>query len=295
VTAVDLDTIGGLFDASPLAAVPRRHTPGVEVLLSTAWLLVVFVFTVAGRHMPGVGDPYAIDPLHAKAAPSWAHLFGTDDLGRDIFTRCVMGARTSFVVTLSALGLALLVGGALGTLVGYYRGLLETVVMTVADVVLAFPGLILLLGVVTFMGQSVRNVSLALALLITPGFIRIIRANTIRYTERLFVLSARTLGAGDLRIIRREILPNILPPIAGIALIFLGVLVLAEGGLSFLGLGVPLPRPTWGGMIASGLPDLETSPLITFLPAAVLFLTVLSFNLLGDALRRHYEIGESRA
>jgi peptide/nickel transport system permease protein len=293
VTAVDVGALAA--ETAPGEAAGRRRFPATGIAIACAWLLVVALLAIFANVLPFVQDPYAIDPLNGKAGPSLAHWFGTDALGRDTFARCVYGARTTFLITLCALGIALLVGGTLGMLVGYYRGRLETGVMTLTDIVLAFPGIVLLLGVLTFMGQSVRNVTLALALLATPGLVRVTRANTLRYGDRLFVLAARTLGASDRRIIVREILPNIVPPIAGLALVILGVLVIAEGGLSFLGLGVPLPRPTWGGMIAAGIPDLQVAPMMTFFPAGVLFLTVLSFNILGEALRSRFEGGESRA
>jgi peptide/nickel transport system permease protein len=293
MTTVDAGTVA--TGPAPDSAVRRRRFLTVGTSVAIGWLVLVALLAAFANVLPFVQDPYAIDPLNSKAGPSLAHWFGTDALGRDTFSRCVFGARTTFLITLSALSLALLIGGSLGMLVGYFRGHLETGVMTLTDIILAFPGIVLLLGVLTFMGQSVRNVTLALALLATPGLIRVTRANTLRYGDRLFVLAARTLGASDPRILVREILPNIIPPIAGLALVILGVLVIAEGGLSFLGLGVPLPRPTWGGMIAAGLPDLQVAPLITFFPAGVLFLTVLSFNLLGEALRGRFEGQESRA
>jgi peptide/nickel transport system permease protein len=297
VTSLDFEGVVG--ETSPGAASAaegtRRQRITVAMALAVAWLLLVALLVIFANLLPFVHDPYAIDPLNSRMGPSASHWFGTDSLGRDIFTRCVYGARTSFLVTSSALGIALVVGGTLGMSVGYFRGILETVVMTVTDIVLAFPGIVLLLGILTFMGQSVRNVALALALLATPGIIRVTRANTLIYSERLFVTAARTLGASDRRIIAREIFPNIAPPIAAISLIILGILVIAEGGLSFLGLGVPLPRPTWGGMIASGIPDLQTKPLITLFPALTLFLTVLAFNVLGDELRARFETKQSKA
>ena len=297
MTSLDFEGVVG--ETSPSAAstaeAAKRQRVTVAMALAIGWLLLVVLLAIFANLLPFLDDPYAIDPLNARAGPSAAHWFGLDALGRDIFTRCVYGARTSFVVTASALGIALVIGGALGMAVGYFRGVLESIVMTATDIVLAFPGIVLLLGILTFMGQSERNVALALALFATPGIIRVARANTLLYSERLFVTAARTLGASDLRIITREILPNIAPPIAAISLIILGILVIAEGGLSFLGLGVPLPRPTWGGMIASGIPDLQSWPLITLLPALTLFLTVLAFNVLGDELRARFETKQSKA
>jgi peptide/nickel transport system permease protein len=276
--------------ADSITGTRRRRAPTL-FWLAPLWLLVVVVLAALADVLPFVQDPYEIDPLFAKESPSSAHWFGTDDLGRDIFSRCVHGAQASLVISFSALAIGLVIGGLLGLVAGYYRGVFAAVIMTATDIVLAFPGLVLLLAILTFVGQSTRNVALALGLFAIPGFVRITRANTLLYSERLFVLAARTMGARDGRIVFREILPNLAPPLAGISLIVLGILIIAEGGLSFLGLGVPLPQPTWGGMIAAGLPDLEIAPWITLAPC----LTVLSFNLCGERLRRHFELRESRA
>lgn len=294
MTALDLEPT----ELLPEGAAPERRQlllrGSFAIWVAAAWLLLVAVLAIFASLLPWLPDPYEIDPYAIRESPSLAHPMGTDNLGRDILSRCIYGARSTAVVAFSALAIGLVVGGGIGMLAGYFRGKFESIVLAVTDVLLAFPGLILMLAILSFIGQSTRNVALVLGLSVIPGFIRIVRASTIQVNERLFVLSARTLGASHGRVVLREIAPNIAPPIAGISLLVLGVIVVAEGGLGFLGLGVPLPTPTWGGMIAGGLPDIETSPHITFMPAAVLFVTVLAFNVLGERLRIALEPRESR-
>jgi peptide/nickel transport system permease protein len=273
---------------------PRRKRLSIGVSLAIAWLVVVAFYAVFASLLPHVGDPYAIDPLHPYAPPSAQHWFGTDELGRDLFTRCVYGARLTFLVTLSALGIAIVVGGMLGLAAGFYRGSIDHVIMACTEISLAFPGLILLLAILAFLGDSIRNVIIALAIFVTPGLIRVVRAGTIQFSERPFVTASRTLGASNFRIMFREIFPNIAPALVAISLLILSVLIIAEGGLSFLGLGVPPPHPTWGGIIASGINVLKESPHVTMVPSLVLFATVLSFNMLGEEIRRRFDNREAR-
>jgi len=292
----DVRTAPGEFERSVLAVETRRRRlapGGLGLWISVAWLVLVVALALLASVLP-LQDPYVIDAFSAKQSPSRDHLMGTDNLGRDMLSRTVFGARSTFVVAFSALGISLLVGGLVGLLAGYYRGAFESVALILTDTMLAFPGLVLLLTVLTFLGQSTRNVTLALALFVIPGFVRISRASTMQYSERLFVLAARTLGARSPRIIVREIVPNMAAPLIGISFLVLGILVIAEGGLSFLGLGVPPPSPTWGGMISAGLVDLESAPHIIFGPAIVLFVTVLAFNVLGEYVRGRLETKESR-
>lgn len=272
----------------------RRALPSLGVAFAIAWLVLVAGAAIFASVLPHVGDPYAIDPLHPYGPPSLQHWFGTDELGRDIFTRCVFGARLTFLVTLSSLGIAIAVGGILGLVAGFYRGVLDDAIMACTEVSLAFPGLVLLLAILAFLGDTTRNVIISLAIFATPGLIRVVRAGTIQFSERPFVMASRTLGAGNLRIMLREILPNIAPALASIGLLVLGVLIIAEGGLSFLGLGVPPPQPTWGGIIASGINVLKTSPHVTLAPSLVLFATVLAFNVIGEDIRARFDGREAR-
>jgi peptide/nickel transport system permease protein len=177
------------------------------------------------------------------------------------------------------------IGGALGLLAGYFRGRFETWVVGSMDVLLAFPPLILALAVTAFLGQSIPNLTLILGVLGIPAFMRVARAATLTLARREFVVAAQALGASHARILLRELLPNVMLPLAAFFLLGVAVTIVAEGALSFLGLGVPPPISSWGSMIGEGRESLEVAPQLAFLPAIAMFLTVLSFNLVGDTLR----------
>jgi peptide/nickel transport system permease protein len=233
-----------------------------------------------------------LDLLARRAAPSADHWLGADALGRDILSRITFGARISLMVGLLAPLLGLVIGGSLGLLAGYFRGPFQTLVVGAIDVLLAFPPLVLALAITTYLGHSVLNITLTLGILSVPAFTRVARAATLSFAERDFITAARALGAGHFRILVRELLPNIALPLIGYFLLVVAVVIIIEGALSFLGLGVPAPMPSWGGMIAEGRDSLDSAPWIAFLPAGAMFLTVLALNMIGDRLR---EVTDPRA
>ncbi len=223
-----------------------------------------------------------------------AHPLGTDRQGLDILGGIIYGARVSLVVSLGAVALGMLVGGLIGMAAGYYRGRLDGIVGLLSDAMLAFPPLILLLALAAMFTPSTRNVTLALAVLGIPIYIRLSRANTLVFAQREFVLSARVLGAKNTRIIFRDILPNVLLPVLSYSAIVVGALIVAEASLSFLGLSVPRPQPTWGNMIAAGQDDFDRNPQLVFIPSTVLFFTVFSLNRVGEKARQIWDPRGSR-
>jgi len=268
-----------------IAATPRRRRRlGIVFWTAAAWIVLVLVLAAAADLLP-LADPARQALLARRALPSATHLFGTDALGRDILARVIYGARASLGIGLVAPLLATLVGATLGMLAGYFRGLFELLTTGATDVLLAFPPLVLALAIVAYLGQSIPNVIAVLAILTVPAVTRVARAATLSIREREFVTAARALGAGHLRILLREILPNVMLPLSAYFLLLVAVIIVAESILSFLGLGVPPPAPSWGSMIAEGRDSLDVAPHIAFIPAGVMFLTVLSFNLVGDTLR----------
>ena len=277
-----LDATGALEPAGALAR--RRRRLGLVFWLAIAWIALVLVLALCAPLLP-LADPAKMSLLARRAPPAAAHLLGTDALGRDLLARLIFGARSSLAVGLLAPLIATLVGGALGLLAGYFRGWLETIAVGASDVLLAFPPLVLALAVTAYLGQSVPNLILVLAVLTVPAVTRIARAGTLAVHERDFVTAARALGASHARIVLRELLPNIALPLTAYFLVLVAVIITAEGILSFLGLGVPPPLPSWGSMIAEGRDTLDAAPQIAFIPAATMFLTVLAFNLVGDRLR----------
>jgi peptide/nickel transport system permease protein len=264
-------------------AVVRRRT-GLLFWCALAWIGVILMAAIIAGVLP-IPSPTDMDIFARRKGPSVAHLLGTDSLGRDVLARLIFGARISLSVGLLAPVIGLGIGGALGLLAGYFRGRFETFITGGVDVVLAFPPLILAMAVTAYLGQSIVNLTLVLGFLGIPAFTRVARAATLTFSAREFVTAARALGAGHARIILKELLPNVALPLGAFFLLGVAVTIVVEGALSFLGLGVPPPAPSWGVMIGEGRESLEMAPALAFLPAAVMFLTVLSFNLVGDTLR----------
>jgi peptide/nickel transport system permease protein len=265
---------------------PVRGRPSFGLLfwLAVGWLVVVVLAAAAANLLP-LPSPTDMDMLGRRMPSSGAHWLGTDGLGRDVLSRLIHGARISLTVGIAAPLIGLVTGGALGIVAGYFRGRLETAVVGSIDVLLAFPPLVLALALTTYLGQTVANLTFVIGILSIPAFTRVARAATLSISQREFILAARTTGATELRILVRELLPNVILPLLAFFLLAVAVTVVVEGALSFLGLGVPPPAPSWGGMIGEGRESLEIAPRIAFLPATTMFLTVLSFNIVGDALR----------
>jgi peptide/nickel transport system permease protein len=256
------------------------------------WLGAVVLAAVFAPVLP-LWDPAVPDYLNVFGGITPQHWLGGDTLGRDTFSRVVHGARASLLVGICAVGLGALVGGFLGMLAGYFGGRTERALALVTDVVLAFPGLVFIIAIVAILGSSLSNLILGLAILSVPTFIRLSRAATLVVAQREFVLAARAYGCSPIRIIAREIAPNVVLPVAAYGFIMIGVFIVVEGSLSFLGLGIPPPTPSWGGMIAGGRSELLNYPYISLFPAAVMFLTVLSINYIGERTRKQFEVKES--
>ena len=257
---------------------------GLLFWLAAGWIAAIVVAAALADLLP-LPSPTDMDMLERRMPPSAAHWLGTDRLGRDMLSRLVYGARISLTVGVLAPLIGLIAGGALGILAGYFRGHLETVVVGGVDVLLAFPPLVFALAVTAYLGQTVANLTYIIGILSIPAFTRVARAATLSLAQREFILAARAVGATELRILTRELLPNVVLPLLAFFLLAVAITIVVEGALSFLGLGVPPPAPSWGSMIGEGRESLEMAPRIAFLPAMFMFLTVLSFNVVGDTLR----------
>jgi peptide/nickel transport system permease protein len=269
-----------------VAVGPIRRTRRLGPLFWTAMVWIVFVIAVAAlADLLPLPSPTDMDMLARRGAPSVLHWLGTDALGRDELARLIYGARISLTVGLCAPIIGVTIGGALGMLAGYFRGRFESLVAGSMDVLLAFPPLILALAVTAYLGQSILNLTCILGVLGIPAFMRVARAATLTLARREFVIAAQALGATHARVLLRELLPNVFLPLLAFFLLGVAVTIVAEGALSFLGLGVPPPTSSWGGMIGEGRESLEIAPRLAFLPAIAMFLTVLAFNLVGDSLR----------
>lgn len=270
-------------DALVAAAPPRRKRgrPSVVLALAVGWLVLIVGGALLAGLLP-IADPDAIGRSYRAEPGTGGALLGTDALGRDILSRSIHGAQMSLAVAFGATAIAAVIGTVIGMIAGYRRGAVDLGADILTSTVLAFPPLIFLIATVAALQPGLRTLVLGLAIVATPSFIRVARAATIADATKEYVLAAQTLGASNLRILTRELLPNVLRPVLSFALVIAATLVVAEGSLSFLGLGVPPPAPSWGGMIAQGQGDLARAPHIVLVPGLFFFLTVYSLNRIGD-------------
>ena len=260
--------------------------------LAAAGLVLVVAFVLCALLAPWIAprDPAFIELPARLAAPSSQHWLGTDELGRDILSRLLFGARISLLVGGGVVTASLFLGLIFGSLAGYYGGLLDRLfTVIVMNAFLAFPGFLLAIAFVAFLGPGLFNLILALSIGGWVGYARLVRAQVLATREREFVEAARALGASDWRVITRHILPNIIQPVIVQAAIGMAGAVLAEATMSFLGLGVPPPTSSWGSMLNDGRAHLFDAPHLVLFPAAAIMLTVLAFNFIGDGLRDYLD------
>ena len=260
-------------------------------LILAAALLLVAIF--ADKIVPY--DPYAQDLSMSLLPPSAEHWMGTDRYGRDMFSRVVVGAQTSIFSTLALVGVISVFGTAVGTLCGYYGGAMDSVVMRISDVCLAFPGLVFALAIAAMLGGGVSNAVLALAVISWPKYARVARSQTLALKSSDFVAAARLSGDNSMQMILRHILPNILGPILVTAMLDIGTMMMELAGLSFLNLGAQPPTAEWGNMMSGGRSMLQTYPWLVLSPGFAIFLSVVIFNLLGDTVRDYMDPKNSRA
>jgi peptide/nickel transport system permease protein len=264
------------------------------VWFSMVWLGIVFIGALFADLLPIEHYKKAVlQDRAARPALDWPQPLGRDANGQSMLSEVIYGARTSLLILIIAISVGLVVGCLLGLLAGYFGRFLDAIINIFATATLAFPALILLFAIVAVYGRSISSIALGLAVLSVPTYTRLMRAQTISLLQREFVLSARAMGASRWRVIFKEIFPNAILPVASYTFISAAVVIVAEGSLAYLGLGVKDPKPTWGKMIAEGQATLKTNPHYVFVPAVVMFLTVLSFNRLGDWARKKV-LGESK-
>ena len=301
---LDASQTPGLAARSPLALFRRRvrsDRVALAALVTIALLVVVAVFaplvvSLFGAPGPNELDSGALDEFGSAAAPSWAHLFGTDDVGRDVFSRVVYGARASLAVAVLSTGIALVLGTVAGLVAGFNRGWVDSIMSRGIDVLLAFPVLLFAAGVGFacntpegcvdgLVEPGIPTVVLVIAIATFPIFARLVRGQVLSLREREFVQASRALGASGPRIMAREILPNLVGPLIVYAALLIPANVLFEASLSFLGVGIQEPDPSWGAMIADATGTFDTAWWYMLFPGLALLVTVLAFNVLGDRLR----------
>lgn len=265
----------------------------LDLVLSGAWLALIAAAACLANVLPlseaRDASKTLRTPILQRPDLFSAHPLGTDRQGLDILGGVIYGARISLIVGVGAVLIGLAFGGVIGMIAGYRRGIGEWSVQLITDSMLAFPPLIFLLGLVTVLSPSTFNVALALGALSAPSYARLTRANTLTFAQREFIVSARAIGERDRSIVVRELLPNVIRPVFAFSFVYVAVLIVAEASLSFLGLGIQRPTPTWGNMISAGQNDFDKNPHLVLIPGVVLFLTVFSLNRLGDVVQARWE------
>ncbi len=251
----------------------------------TGAAIVLVMFAMAAAASLTSADPAAIDVSQSLLPPSMAHPLGTDDLGREVLVRMLYGARISLLVGFVAVGISTLIGIVLGALAGYYGGWIDALVMRFVDIMLCFPTFFLILAVIAFLDPSIWNIMIVIGLTSWMGVARLIRAEFLSLRQRDFVLAAQALGASDLRLIFRHILPNAMSPVLVSATLGVAGAILTESALSFLGIGVQPPTPSWGNMLIIGKQTLGSAWWLSVFPGVAILITVLGYNLLGEGVR----------
>lgn len=290
----------GDTEEEPLSPAGRRKL-GVVAWIAIIWLSVMLALAVLAPVLP-IPDPTETFPEIARQGPSAGHPLGGDALGRDLLSRIIWGGRASFAVGFGAVAVGLFIGGFMGLVTGFFRGKVDTILTPIMSLLLAIPQFVLALSLVTVLASaddvsSARRIGvviIGLGVVSIPILGRITRANTLAWSEREFVTAARAMGAKSFRIMFRDVLPNVVPAMLSIALLGVGVAIIAEGGLSVFGVGVQLPTPSWGNIIAEARGQLRQAPHIVLFTSAVLFLTVLSLNFLGDVISQRFEVREGQ-
>lgn len=250
-------------------------------------LVITLIFMLTALLAPYIAPygPAEIDLANRLQGPSAEHWLGTDELGRDMFSRIVLGSRITLLITAGAVGLAVVVGTLMGLLADYYGGRVDTVISRAIDVLMAMPGFLLAIAIIAALGVGTTNVVVAVGVFSIPTFARIARGSTLTVRTRDYIFAARALGVNDARIMLRHIAPNILPPLIVQITLRLATAILSAASLSFLGLGPQPPTPEWGAMLSMGRNYISSGPLLVLFPGAAILLVSLSFNLMGDGLR----------
>jgi len=248
------------------------------------FILVLVILSLIGPYIVHYGlDEFDYDSI--LQGPSAKHWFGTDEFGRDIFSRIILGTKISLAVGLSSVTVGAIIGTILGLISGYYGGFIDNVIMRICDTLFAFPGVILAIGIMAILGPGIANVVIAVAVFSAPSFARIVRSSTLSQKETVYVQAARSLGASDFRLLFKHILPGAMSNIIVYYTMNIGSSILTASSLSFLGMGAQAPSPEWGLQLSTGRAYVGLNWHMTFFPGVAIFLTVLSFNLLGDGLR----------
>ena len=274
----------------------RKKVPKPLLYIAVGWLVIVAFHAIFARWLPYVvANPAKnSNAAIARVGPGRAAWFGGDQNGRDIFSYCVYGAQASLFIGFATAFLGMVIGGGLGLMAGFYKGWVDTIISSFVDLMLSFPAIILLIAITSLWGRDLWKIIIGLTILSVAPLARLVRANTLVYSQREFVTAAKALGATNRRIIVKEILPNVMPVALSFTLLAIALIIVAEGTLSFLGVGLNTNIPSWGTMIVQGRSEITRHIYhVVLMPSIVLVLTVLAMNIVGESLRTRFDIRES--
>jgi peptide/nickel transport system permease protein len=276
---------------------PAKRKLGVFFWICAGWIGLLILVAIFANLLPLPNPDYQNFAAPQNGAPAWGHLLGTDDLNRDIFSRLLYGARVSLVVGFGGALIGMIFGGLPAMYSAYRRGRSDTVLNTISYAVLAFPALVAVIAIGEFWGHQLWKITVVIGVFSAPLIFRVVRASTLSYATRDFVMAAKALGASDRRILARELFPNILPTIVSFGLIAVATIIVLEGTLAFLGLSVPLPTPSWGNMLNEGAGLLaggkgQTNPWLVIFPAIAMFSLLFALNVVADKLRAYFDVTE---
>ena len=286
------DSIPALTGSSDIAK-KKRFDVGLVFWIFTLWIAITVLAAIFASLL-GLQDPNQGNYDILNQGPTTAHWFGTDDLGRDIFSRVIYGARVSLTVGFGALTIGMIIGGTLGMIAAYRRGPVDIIVSSASYVMLAFPALVAVIAIVAFWGHEIWKITIIIGVASIPLVFRVVRAATLSYATRDFVTAAKSQGATDWRIITKELFPNVLPAIISFYLIGVASVIILEGALAFLGLRVQPPTASWGNMISESRTYLSQNPWLVLFPSLAMVFFLVALNLIGDILRSTLDVQESQ-
>ena len=286
------DSIPALTGSSDIAK-KKRFDVGLVFWIFTLWIAITVLAAIFASFL-GLQDPNQGNYDILNQGPTTAHWFGTDDLGRDIFSRVIYGARVSLTVGFGALTIGMIIGGTLGMIAAYRRGPVDIIVSSASYVMLAFPALVAVIAIVAFWGHEIWKITIIIGVASIPLVFRVVRAATLSYATRDFVTAAKSQGATDWRIVSKELFPNVLPAMIAFYLIGVASVIILEGALAFLGLSVQPPTASWGNMISESRTYLSANPWLVLFPSLAMVLFLVALNLIGDILRSTLDLQESQ-
>jgi ABC-type dipeptide/oligopeptide/nickel transport system permease subunit len=263
----------------------RRVFLGRKVVVFGLIIIIFLILSAVFAPLLAPYDPYRVNLNAQLLQPNREYLLGTDDVGRDVLSRIIYGTRTSLLVGIVSVGIAASIGMTLGLLAGYFGGITYTVIMRLMDAMMSLPMILLALVIASILGGGLKNVMIALGIGLIPGYARLMCGQTLSIKENEYVIAGRAIGASNQRIMFRHILPNSFPPLMVMMTMMLGMAILSEAGLSFLGVGIQPPGAAWGSMVSEGYKYLMTNPILSFAPGIAIMLVVFAFNMIGDGLR----------